>query len=114
MVPVMKNSKRYSKGKIRMYNIAFLPPAEKYFKKLKDRKLKNKYESAIEIIRINPYVGKAKHGDLIGIYGYDIFYNKTNYELAYNIVEKPNGDVVVVIMAGTRENFYNAIKSYIK
>ena len=47
----------------------------------------------------------------------DIFYNHTNYELAYTVeyVKRNNSDavdVVVVIMAGTRENFYEALKRY--
>jgi mRNA interferase RelE/StbE len=34
-----------------------------------------------------------------------VFYNKTNYELAYTIIEE-DGETVFVILAGTRENFY--------
>ena len=58
-------------------------------------------------------VGEAKVGDLIGVYGYDIYYNKTNYELAYT-VEYVEDQIVVVIMAGTRENFYDELKKYWK
>jgi hypothetical protein len=58
-------------------------------------------------------VGVEKTGDLTGIYGYDIYYNKTNYELAYT-VERVGEEVVVVIMAGTRENFYDQLKRYLK
>ena len=47
------------------------------------------------------------------MWGYDIYYNKTNYELAYTI-EEYNGEIIVVIMAGTRENFYDQLKRYIK
>lgn len=54
-----------------------------------------------------------KSGDLSGIYGYDIYYNRTNYELAYT-VEFKNDTIIVVIMAGSRENFYEALKRYIK
>ena len=43
----------------------------------------------------------------------DIFYNKTNYELAYR-VEYVENKMIIVIMAGTRENFYNELKRYIK
>ena len=61
--------------------------------------------------------GKEKTGDLKGLRGYDIYYNRTNYELAYTVeyVQKEGSDeidVVVVIMAGTRENFYDELKSY--
>ena len=58
-------------------------------------------------------VGEAKTGDLAGVFGYDIYYNKTNYELAYT-VEYVEDKVIVVIMAGTRENFYNELKRYMK
>ena len=50
---------------------------------------------------------------MTGFYGYDIYYNKTNYELAYTI-ERIDGELVVVVMAGTRENFYDELKRYIK
>lgn len=91
----------------------FLPPAKKYFKKLKDKKLKELYKEAIQKIAEDPYIGETKKGDLSGIYGYDIYYNKTNYEIAYTIEENTDGEVVVVILAGTRENFYEMLKSYI-
>ena len=49
----------------------------------------------------------------VGIYSLDVFYNKTNYELAYKPVIKDD-TVISVIMAGMRENFYEELKSYIK
>ena len=91
----------------------FLPPAAKYFKKLKDKKLKKLYQEAIDKIREDHTVGEEKKGDLSGIFGYDIYYNKTNYELAYR-VEYNDDKVIVVIMAGTRENFYEQLKRYMK
>lgn len=96
-----------------MTDVRFLPPAAKYLKKLKDKKLQQLYKEAIDKIREDHTVGEAKSGDLSGIYGYDIFYNKTNYELAYR-VEYIDDKIIVVIMAGTRENFYNELKRYIK
>ena len=93
-----------------MTEVRFLPPAAKYLKKLKDNKLKRLYQEAIDRIREDHTIGEAKQGDLSGIYCYDIFYNKTNYELAYR-VEYVNDKMIVVIMAGTRENFYEELKS---
>lgn len=97
-----------------MLPIAFLNPAIKYFKKLKDKPLKQKYEKAILEIRQDPEVGERKTGDLSGIWGYDIYHNGTNYEIAYYLAENEKGEVIVVIMAGTRENFWDAIKKYMK
>ncbi len=66
-----------------------------------------------DCILLEPFIGEVKTGDLSGVYCCDIFYNKTNYELAYTII-KENGETIVVILAGTRENFYEELKQYIK
>jgi mRNA interferase RelE/StbE len=97
-----------------MLPILFLPQAEKYFKKLNDKQLKRKFQDALIKIRMEPEVGEIKTGDLSGILGYDIYHQGTNYEIAYRIATNDNGDVVVVIMAGTRENFWDTVKRYIR
>lgn len=96
-----------------MARLILMPPAAKFLKKLKDKKLKRLYQEAIDRILADLTIGEVKTGDLSGIFGYDIYYNKTNYELAY-LVEYQDGQVVVVIMAGTRENFYEELKRYMK
>lgn len=96
-----------------MLPVRFNPPAAKFIKKLKDKKLKSLYQEAIDKIREDYTIGEAKTGDLNGFYGYDIYYNKTNYELAYTI-ECIDGELIVVVMAGTRENFYEQLKRYIQ
>ena len=95
-----------------MTEVQFLPPAAKYLKKLKDKRLKTLYKNAIDEIRKDHTIGEEKTGDLSGIYGYDIYYNRTNYELAYR-VEYADNKIIIVIMAGTRENFYDELKRYI-
>ena len=84
-----------------MLKVIYLPPAAKYLKKLKDKKLKELYKAAIEKICSDYTVGTLKTGDLDGVYGYDIYYNRTNYELAYTVEERDE-EIIVVIMAGTR------------
>ncbi len=96
-----------------MSNLIFLPPAKNFIKKLKDKKLKQLIANTIEDISCDYNIGKLKTGDLAGIYGYDIFYNKTNYEISYT-VHIVNDTTVIIIMIGTRENFYNELKKYIK
>jgi mRNA-degrading endonuclease RelE of RelBE toxin-antitoxin system len=95
-----------------MAEVRFMPPAARFLKKLKDKQLKALFQEAIDKILKDPTIGDPKTGDLSGIYGYDIYYNKTNYELAYRI-ELVEDTIIVVIMAGTRENFYEALKRYI-
>jgi len=96
-----------------MAKVIFLPPAARFLKKLKDKRLKSLFQEAIDRIADDHTIGEMKSGDLAGLYGYDIYYNKTNYELAYR-VEYVGGEVIVVVMAGTRENFYEELKRYMK
>ncbi len=96
-----------------MTEVRFLPSAMKYIKKIKDKKLKSLYQEAIDKICVDHTIGDAKTGDLTGIFSYNIYYNKTNYELAYT-VEYLENKIIVVIMAGTRENFYDDLKQYMK
>jgi len=76
-----------------MLPITYTPAAEKYFRKLKDNKLKILYREAIIKIRKNPHIGDPKKGNLKGIYCIDLYYNRTNYELAYRISQLENGDI---------------------
>ena len=63
-----------------MIQVQILPPAAKFLKKLKDKKLKSLYKEAIEMICEDYSIGEEKTGDL----------------------------------AGTRENFYEELKRYIR
>ena len=96
-----------------MYEISYSKPAERYFKKIKNKQLLQVFKNAIDELKENPYIGSQKTGDLRGIYGYDVIYNKVNYEIAYRIYEKQK-KLVVIILAGTRENFYQELKRLIR
>jgi len=92
-----------------MYEISYSKSAERYFKKIKDKHLLTAFKDAIDKLKIDPYIGEQKNGDLRGVWGFDVKYAKVNYEIAYRIYEE-NGQLVVVILAGTRENFYQELK----
>ena len=96
-----------------MYDVRFLPQAEKYFRKIKEKPLRNAFYEALQAIAGDPYAGQEKKGDLAGICGWDVYYARTNYEIAYRIYEE-EGQLVIVVLAGTRENFYEQLKRYIK
>jgi len=96
-----------------MYELRFAKAAEKYSKKIRGKGLKTAYRNALNKLSSDPYIGELKTGDLAGVYGYDVYYNKTNYEIAYRIYAEDD-KIVVVILAGTRENFYNELKRYMK
>jgi hypothetical protein len=48
----------------KMLPVVYMPAAEKYFKKLNDKILKEKYKKAISDIRVDPNIGEMKTGDL--------------------------------------------------
>jgi mRNA interferase RelE/StbE len=68
-----------------MILIRFTGSAEQYLKKINEKGLKNAFHKAILKISNDPYIGDLKTGDLAGVYCYDIYYSKTNYEVAYTI-----------------------------
>ncbi len=92
-----------------MYEVKISSQAAKYFKKIKDKHLKQSFFEAINKIAKDPYIGSRKKGDLAGLYGFDVRYDGINYEIAY-WVEEINGKLVVIVLAGTRENFYDELK----
>ncbi|MCL2708004.1 MAG: type II toxin-antitoxin system RelE/ParE family toxin [Defluviitaleaceae bacterium] len=96
-----------------MFEVNYTKAAERYLKKINDKKLLEAFKTAIGKLIIDPYVGVLKTGDLRGIYGFDVRYGGVNYELAYRIYDKSNR-LIVVLLAGTRENFYDELKRLIK
>ncbi|MDR1069152.1 MAG: type II toxin-antitoxin system RelE/ParE family toxin [Clostridiales Family XIII bacterium] len=96
-----------------MYEVSYSQPAMRYFKKIKDKHLKAAFRVAIGKLSADPYIGEQKTGDLRGMWGFDVNYATVNYEIAYRIYEE-NGRQLVVILAGTRENFYEELKRLAK
>nr|WP_012477117.1 type II toxin-antitoxin system RelE/ParE family toxin [Heyndrickxia coagulans]ABJ99980.1 unknown [Heyndrickxia coagulans] len=89
--------------------------AEKNLKKIKktDRILFEKIEIAIETIREDPDVGDRKLGDLEGYFCVNVHHLRVEYRICYTVEEDENGDLVVIIMIGPRENFYRDLKRYL-
>lgn len=92
-------------------NIRFLPPAAKFLKKLRDKQLFEKIRKMIDDIVKNPYIGEEKTGDLEGLLCCGFNYDGTSYRIAYTLREI-HDEMVVVVMIGTRENFYDELKRY--
>ena len=94
-----------------MYEIKFVSKAERQLKKLtkKNKPLAIKFKNSIKKISKNPYQ-EAKVGDLKEVWGYGFRFNKTDYRIAYIIIEKEV--TIFIIGVGTRENFWQRIKNY--
>ncbi|WP_317913404.1 type II toxin-antitoxin system RelE/ParE family toxin [Carnobacterium maltaromaticum] len=76
----------------------------KYLKKIKDRKLKEKFVSIIyDEIANDPFTGEQKTGDLKGFWTMGF----TTYRVAYMIIEDA---VIPILLVGTHENFYEELK----
>jgi len=95
--------------------IHFTTKAKKDLKKIrkKNKDLYAKIEKIINELSENPYHGSIKTGDLKNIYSIDIYNTGINYELAYRIEINEDGDAVIILLFGTRENFYTELKRYL-
>lgn len=58
-----------------MYKLRYLPGAERFFRKLKEKGLKDSFSKVPIAIDQELYIGKSETGDLSGICGYDVYYN---------------------------------------
>lgn len=95
--------------------VEMLPAAKRYFKAIrKNKRLLAIFKETIVALQHNPYKGKENKGDLQGIYSIDIYHHRVNYELAYKIDINDEERILLIILAGTRENFYKELKRYIK
>lgn len=91
------------------YQFRIKTPAKKYIKKIRNKQLKKMYEEAFAAVLQDPYIsGDMKRGDLAGIFVYSFSHQKTEYRLAYIIEE----NMVVFLLAGTHENFYQELKRH--
>lgn len=95
-----------------MYKLVLSKASQKFIKKISDKGLKNKIKDGLDRIKEDYTVGDRKTGDLKGFWSLDVYYNKTNYEICYELIED-QGKVIIVVMIGTRENFYKELKRYI-
>lgn len=95
-----------------MYKLVLSKSSQKFIKKISDKGLKNKIKEGLDRIKEDYTVGSRKTGDLKGFWSLDVYYNKTNYEICYELIEN-EGKIILVVMIGTRENFYKELKRYI-
>ena len=97
-----------------MNTLEILPQAQRYLKKIQDKRLNEIFMECLEKIRLNPLeVGEATVGDLKGCYTYKFHYQKVGYRIGYSVKQNDDGTLTVIIMIGKRENFYSDFKNYL-
>jgi len=67
-------------------------------------------DGEIRKIAENPLMGEEKKGDLKGIFVYKFKVKTLQYLLSYRMIKKD----IELIMIGPHENYYKALKSYLK
>ncbi|ANU25801.1 type II toxin-antitoxin system RelE/ParE family toxin [Planococcus versutus] len=81
--------------------------------KKSDQVLYRKMDETITSIRKDPAIGEAKKGDLKGYSCLNLHQRCINYELCYALQENEEGELVLVVLLVTRENFYLELKRYL-
>ncbi len=87
------------------------------FVKKAHKPLKLMIEDAVNFICDNPDIGEGKVGDLAGIRIYKFRFNRQQYLIAYRppAKELPVESLVIdFYQVGTHENFYEALKRYLR
>lgn len=77
-----------------------------------DTSIKKILLHALDEIAENPLIGDRLKGDLSSIYSYHLHEKGVEYRIAYQI--KTKDIVVLVLQIGTRENFYEKLREWMK
>jgi addiction module RelE/StbE family toxin len=94
-----------------VYTFYFASACKKDLKKL-SHQVRKEIPTFINFLASNPYHGEKLHGLLTGIWKYEFSSKGTSYRIAYRILEKEK--VVLIIMIGSRESFYERLKRRVK
>lgn len=91
-----------------MYTITSLNVVKKDIKGL-DKKLKEKIKNEeFPKIEKNPYIGETLFYEFKGLWSYHFSYHGTEYRIVYEIYQEK--EIILVIMIGKRQKFYEKLK----
>ncbi len=88
-----------------IYNPVYLSSFEKDVKRI-DKPLRKKIKDAVDEILENPFSADELTGDLKGFLSYHFRLQSVYYRIAFKI----DGNNIVFIKFGKRENFYEELK----
>ena len=93
------------------YQIFMAPSAHKRYKKF-DPLLKQKIKEEANKISVDPHRYEELRGPLRGIRSYHFDYTKTQYRIAYRILEGKKQ--IEVVLVKSREGFYQTLRRLIR
>lgn len=91
-----------------MYQVHLSRSVQKTIKKM-GIPLRKETKKALDLLKTNPYAGNRLTKPFEGIWSYHFRYQGVAYRIAYEVY--PQQLLVLVIKIGTRENFYQELKS---
>ncbi len=95
-----------------MYSIEYHSSIRKDLKRLDKPAVLFLKQEVLPVIANNPYNGQLLHGEFRHYRKYVFSFNRVSYRIAYEIMQ--NDTVVLLILVGTRENFYKELKRRVK
>lgn len=72
---------------------------------------KNELDSVVKEIALHPEKGIEKKGDLKSIFIHKFKLQKSEYLLAYRVIDRQALELIII---GSHENYYRALKTYLK
>ena len=95
-----------------MYTIRFASAVKKYIRKL-DKPLQSSIvDTCLPDIEQDPFTAIPLLQQFKGLWSYHLNYKGTHYRIVYEIIDEDR--VVLVIMIGSREFFYQSLKHRLK
>ena len=106
-----KLAKEYELMSGKRYQIFMAPSAHRRYKKF-DSYLKQIVKEEAKKLSKDPYRNKELKGPLKGIRSFHFVHNKTEYRVAYRILE--DKDELEIVLVKSREGFYQSLWRIIK
>ncbi|HUV58652.1 MAG TPA: type II toxin-antitoxin system mRNA interferase toxin, RelE/StbE family [Desulfatiglandales bacterium] len=95
----------------RRYQVFIAPSAHRRYKKF-DSDLQQKIKREVEKLTKDPHIYRELKGPLKGIRSYHFEHRKTQYRIAYRILERKKE--VEIVLVKSREAFYQILRRIVR
>ena len=90
------------------YRDTYHPKVKSDLKKLDKPVIRDIYSKHLDILLDAPQSGEELYGDLDSVFSYHFRKNNVDYRIAYTADAEKK--IVLIVMIGERENFYEVLK----